>query len=320
MTTAPIGVLLLTFGSAATAAEVPAYMASVRGGRPAPDDLVAEFQRRYRVIGGSPLVSITKAQAAALEALLNRELGEGPPFRVRAAMRHSPPFIRDAIAEMANACVRRLIAIILSPQYSPIIMGGYHRLVAEAIAALPVGMTVTTAGAWHLTPEWITSLAQRVCEGLHRFPADVRETVPVIFTAHSLPHSVIDREPFYLDQIHETVNAVVAEAKLAPGRWRFAYQSAGHTPEEWLKPDLKDVLPEMRADGHYHVLVAPVQFLADHLEILYDIDVAAREEADAAGMTFARIEMPNTLPLFIRALASVVRSELTALTSSGEES
>ncbi|MGB2940786.1 MAG: ferrochelatase, partial [Candidatus Dormiibacterota bacterium] len=141
-----------------------------------------------------------------------------------------------------------------------------------------------------------------------------RPQVPVILTAHSLPRTVVDREPDYLEQIMATVDAVVEAAHLQPGQWRFAYQSAGHSPEEWLKPDLKDLLPSIREEGHKDVLVVPVQFLADHLEILYDIDIAAREEADEAGLNFHRIQLMNTMPAFIAALAEVVSRELEPAT------
>jgi ferrochelatase len=131
----------------------------------------------------------------------------------------------------------------------------------------------------------------------------------VIFTAHSLPESVIDRDRGYLDQIHETIDAIVARAGLPDGRWQFAYQSAGHSPEPWLTPDLKDLLPGLRDAGHSAVLVVPVQFLADHLEILFDIDVAAAEEAEEAGLAFNRTELPNTDPAFIESLRQVVERE-----------
>jgi ferrochelatase len=132
-------------------------------------------------------------------------------------------------------------------------------------------------------------------------------------TAHSLPKRVVEREPDYVEQLMETARAVAATADLAPNRWFFVYQSAGHTPEEWLKPDLLDVLPELAAAGHRDVVVAPVQFLADHLETLYDVDVAGREQAEQAGFSsFARIAAPNAAPDFIQALANVVRGELAA--------
>lgn len=308
--TRTVGVLLMTFGSATSLDDVARYMASVRGGRPAAPELVTEFRRRYEIIGGSPLIRITREQAAALERMLNREAPPGERFVARAGMRHSPPSIADAMAELAREHARRIVAIVMSPQYSPIIMGGYNRDVEAAKALLPLGAVVTVAGAWHRSPDWIATLAQRVREAIGRVPEGERAKLMTVFTAHSLPRSVVDREPFFIDQLMETVEAVAQESGLDRSQWRFAYQSAGHTPEEWLKPDLKDVLPDLVAAGYARVLVAPVQFLADHLEILYDIDVAAREEAEAAGIGFSRIEMPNTSPSFIRALVGVVKAEL----------
>jgi ferrochelatase len=299
----------MTYGSAATAAEVPAYLASVRGGRPADPQLVGEFQRRYGLIGFSPLVRITQAQGQALQEVLDAEHGQGAA-RVEVGMLHSEPRIDAAFQRLAAAGVRRVVAIVLSPQWSPIIMGGYNRAVEAAAAHLGEGAEVTVAGAWHVLPEFIEALSARVLEALARFPADRRGQVPVILTAHSLPRPVVDREPEYIEQLMATVRAVVARAELAPGRWQFAYQSAGHSPEEWLKPDLKDLFPDLRAAGHEEVLIVPVQFLADHLEILYDIDIAAREEAEAAGIGLNRIELLNTSPTFIHALGAVVAREL----------
>jgi protoporphyrin/coproporphyrin ferrochelatase len=303
----PTGVLLMTYGSAADAEQVPAYLRSVRGGRDPDPALVAEFQRRYRIIGWSPLVRITTEQGAALQRLLDATHGHGR-WLVEVGMLHSEPGIDQAVARLALAGVRRLVGIVLSPQWSPVIMGGYRRALDAAAWRLGPDAEVTVAGAWHRTPAFLDALAEKVTEALGRLGPDV----PVLFTAHSLPKTVIDRDPGYLDQIHETIAAVVERTGLAPGRWRFAYQSAGHSPEEWLTPDLKDLLPGLREDGHEAVLVVPVQFLADHLEILYDIDVAARQEAEAAGLAFHRIELLNTSPAFIRALAEVATTQPVA--------
>ena len=300
----PTGVLLMTYGSAATAEEVPGYLRSVRGGRDPDRELVAEFQRRYRLIGWSPLVRITLEQGAALQRLLDAEPGAGR-YRVEVGMLHSEPTIDEALARLAVAGVRRLVGIVLSPQWSPVIMGGYRRALDAAAGRLGPDAGVRLAGPWHDTPAFLDALAERVTQALDRLDPDV----PVLFTAHSLPKAVIDRDPGYLDQIAETIDAVAERAGLERGRWQFAYQSAGHSPEEWLKPDLKDLLPGLRAEGHAAVLVVPVQFLADHLEILYDIDVAAREEAEAAGLAFHRIELLNTSPAFIRALSDVALAQ-----------
>ena len=305
--TAPTGVLLLTFGSAVTSADVPEYFASVRGGRPVPPELIIEFQRRYDVVGRSPLVDITMQQAAALQAMLEAERGAGA-FVVRAGMLHSQPRIATAVHELRDAGVGTVVAVVLAPQYSPIILAGYERAAAAVREAHP-DLQLRIAGAWHTLPEWIDSLARRLEAALGALPEGDRDA-PVIFTAHSLPRAVVDRDPAYIDQLRATAAAVADRAGLRTDRWQFAYQSAGHTPEPWLTPDVKDLLPGLRDRGARTVVVAPVQFLADHLEILYDIDVAACDEARALGVEMRRIEMPNASPELIRALAAVVRREL----------
>ena len=294
------GVLLMTYGSAANAEAVPAYLRSVRGGRDPDPELVAEFQRRYRLIGWSPLVRITGEQGAALQRLLDTDHGAGR-YRVEVGMLHSEPGIEEAVARLAVAGVDRLVGIVLSPQWSPVIMGGYRRALDAAAWRLGPEAELVLAGPWHRTPAFLDALAEKVTEALDRLDPEV----PVLFTAHSLPRAVVDRDPGYLGQVAETIDALVERTGLPRDRWQFAYQSAGHSPEEWLKPDLKDLLPGLRDAGHRSVLVVPVQFLADHLEILYDIDIAAREEATEAGLAFHRIELLNTSPRFIRALADV---------------
>ena len=304
--TAPTGVLLMTFGSAQTTEEVPGYLRSVRGGAEPDPAVVAEFQRRYEIVGWSPLVRITGEQGAALQRALDESHGRGR-FAVAVGMLHSDPRIEEAVGTLAAAGVRRVLGIVLSPQFSPIIMGGYARALSAAVDRELPGARVRVAGPWHTTSSFVGELAGRVREALGRFPHP--ERVPIIFTAHSLPKAVVDRDHGYIEQLVETVELVAERAGIEPERWQFAYQSAGHTPEEWLKPDLKDLLPGLRQAGYDDVLIVPVQFLADHLEILYDIDVAARVEAEDAGLRFRRIELPNTSPVFIRALAEVVERE-----------
>jgi protoporphyrin/coproporphyrin ferrochelatase len=306
-----VGVLLLTYGSPATLADVPQYLANVRGGRPIPDEelheLEAEFTRRYDLIGGSPLIARTREQATALQEELTRRFPDGPIFRTGIGMRFSEPSIAQAVREMAAAGVDRIVGIIMSPQYSPIIMSGYNRALDAAVAALGGDAPAATmAGAWYDEPLFQEALAERVRQGLDRFPPEIRGRVPVLFSAHSMPKRVTDQEPEYIEQLQETARAIANRVGLPSSQWMFCYQSAGHEPGEWLKPDFKDIMPELAKAGHREVLMAPVQFLADHLEILYDIDHGAREEAEREGITFARIESLNTSPLFIRALAAIV--------------
>ena len=299
----------MTYGSPATLEDIPAYLRNIRGGREPDDALVAEFRRRYRLIGGSPLLTITNKQAAALEAELN-ELADGNSYTVVAGMRFSPPLIADVVRAAAPE-TGKVVGVIMSPQFSPTIMGGYVRALRDAVAALHRdGLSVRMAEDWHLQPFFLEALAQRVTEALDRLPPKVRDEVPVLLTAHSMPRRVVEGEPGYIGQLEETAAAVAELVGLQEGRWMFCYQSAGHTPEEWLKPDFADMMPRLREGGYSHVLIAPVQFLADHLEVLYDIDIGAREQAEKAGIGFARIESLNTTPLFIKALAAVVRDAL----------
>ena len=302
----------MTFGSAQNATEVPAYLRSVRyGGDPDPA-VVAEFQRRYEVVGWSPLVRITLEQGDALQRLLDAKDGGGR-YIVAVGMLHSEPGIDQAVEALARHGVDHVTGIVLSPQYSPIIMGGYDRALATACGRHLPGARVRVAGPWHTVPGFVDELAGRVTQALARFPKPGR--VPLIFTAHSLPKAVVDRDRGYIDQLMQTIDAVARRAGLVRARWQFAYQSAGHTPEEWLKPDLKDLLPGIRQAGYDDVLVVPVQFLADHLEILYDIDVAARQEAEDAGLRLHRIDLPNVSPKFIEALAEIVHREERLLAS-----
>ena len=297
------GIVLMTYGSPHDLDGVGGYITRVRGGREPDAALLAEFRRRYDVIGMSPLIEITQAQASGLEGVL------GDAFRVAAGMRFSDPSIGEAVSFLVARGAERLLGVILSPQYSSTLMGGYHADLQTAA----VGDPARTVGAWHLNPAFVDVLASRIRRALSVYADRERDGVPVLLTAHSLPRRVVDREPEYVEQLRDTARAVAAAANLSSAQWSFVYQSAGHTPEEWLKPDMLAVLPQLGAQGHRRVVVAPVQFVADHLETLYDIDVAGRDQALAAGFeSFTRVEAPNAAPDFIEALASVVRGELAA--------
>jgi ferrochelatase len=303
----PSGVLLMTYGSPDSLDDVGRYLTAVRGGREPDGELLTEFRRRYEVIGGSPLVRITVDQAAALQARF------GDETIVRAAMRFSEPSIATVMSELAERGVERITAIILSPQYSPLLMGGYGRALDAASAALgPIAPAIEVAGAWYRDPAFIAAMAERIREGLAGFDATVRDRVPVLMTAHSLPRRVADQEPDYLDQLRESATLIAAAAGVGPERWTFCWQSAGHEPGEWMAPDFADLMPELRAQGHRSVLVAPIQFLSDHLEILYDVGIGAREQAEAAGLEFRRIASLNVSPRFIDALESVARATMAA--------
>jgi ferrochelatase len=297
----------MTYGSPASLEreDIRAYLARVRSGREPDPELVDEFTRRYRVIGGSPLIDITREQAAALADALG--------WPVEVGMRFSEPSIVAGLKALAEAGASSVAAIILSPQYSPLLMSGYAQAVAEARATLgPEAAEVVVASAWHSEPAFLAALTRRVVEALARLSNEHGQAVRVLMTAHSLPKRVAELEPDYLAQLRATAEAVAGKAGLSDGDWTFCWQSAGHEPGEWMKPDFADLMPEIAAQGGRSVLVVPVQFLADHLEIFYDVDVGAREQAERCGLSFLRIASLNADPDLIEALATVARRTLKA--------
>jgi ferrochelatase len=298
----PNGVLLMTYGSPVglEREDIRAYLARVRGGREPDPELVDEFTRRYRVIGGSPLIEITRRQAEALSKALG--------WPVEVGMRFSEPSIRAGLAALVEHGVTTVAGIVLSPQYSPLLMSGYATAIDEARTDLGDSAPATTvAGAWHDEPAFIDAIAGRLIDALGRLPADERNAVTVLMTAHSLPRRVADQEPDYLAQLRSTAEAIAASAGLADRDWSFCWQSAGHEPGEWMKPDFADLMPEIAASGGRAVVVVPVQFLADHLEILYDVEIGAREQAETCGLAFHRIDSLNADPGLVEALAAVSR-------------
>ncbi len=302
----------MTYGSPASlkGEDIRAYLTRVRRGRDPDAELVDEFTRRYRVIGGSPLIEITRRQAAALADSL------GWPAEV--GMRFSEPSIAAGLAALAERGSRRVAAIVLSPQYSPLLMGGYAKAIEEARAELgDRAPQVAMAGAWHLEPAFVAALANRVRDALRPMSLDERENVAVLMTAHSLPRRVAAQEPAYLAQLRDTAEAVATQAGIPADGWQFCWQSAGHEPGEWMKPDFAELMPEIAAAGGRSVLVVPVQFLADHLEILYDVDMGAREQAERCGLAFHRIQSLNLDRGLVEALDAVARRVLPASVGAG---
>jgi ferrochelatase len=306
-----LGVLLMTYGSPDDLDDMPRYLTAVRGGRPPSPEVIAEFRRRYEAIGGSPLIAITQAQAAAVEERLR---ADGLDALAVAGMRFSEPSIAAGLAALAEAGCGEVVGIIMSPQFSGVLMSGYQIALDDGARELGANAPeVRLAPSWHRNEHFTAAVAKRIAEGLDRLPAAERGRAPVLLTAHSLPRRVAEMEPGYLDQLRETAETVAARAGLPAEHWHFCWQSAGHEPGEWMKPDFADLLPELRSAGHRSVLVAPIQFLADHLEVLYDIDIGARAQADEAGMAFARIESLNVMPEFVAALCGVARDAVAAV-------
>ncbi|HZN15881.1 MAG TPA: ferrochelatase [Acidimicrobiales bacterium] len=273
------GLLLMAYGTPATAADVAAYYTHVRRGRPPTPEQIAELIGRYEAIGGtSPLLERTRAQAAGLQS----ELGDG--WRVALGMKHSPPFIEDGVAELKAMDAVNPVGLVLAPHYSRMSVGEYTER-ADGVDVIP---------EWHLEPGLIELLAERLVAA--RTPGAV-----ALFTAHSLPARILSEDDPYTRQVVETAAAVAAAAGVTD--WHVAWQSAGRTPEPWIGPDVLDAMRHLHRD----VVVVPCGFVSDHLEILYDLDVVAQQVADDLGVSFRRTESLNDDPRFLRVLADVVR-------------
>lgn len=306
MSAAPTGVLLMTYGCPERLEDLEAYYTHIRGGRRPPPAALARLEERYRRIGRSPLLEITRAQARALEETLNAA-GSGERFRVYAGMLHWHPFIAEAIAQMAADGVRRAVGLPLTPHYSRMNVGVGAYIAAAREALRGRDMEMRFVESWHLQPLLIEALAERVRRGLAHFPDP--EQVTVVFTAHSLPERIREWDDPYPRQFQESCAAVARRAGLV--RWRSAYQSAAaERSEPWLGPDVLEVLEELAEEGERAVLICYLSTAADHLEVLYDIDVECRERAEELGLHLERTDSLNDDPLFIRALATLVEENL----------
>ncbi len=303
----PIGVLLMAYGGPDSLDDIEPYLLDIRGGRPTPSDLVEEIRERYALIGGrSPILKITQQQAEALERHLN-QAGEAR-FRAYIGMRHWQPRIREAVAQMAQDGIERAVALVMAPHYSQMSIGAYIKRLDEALEDLGVNIIFDRIESWHNHPGFISALVEKAARALARFANDGAEGLPkVIFSAHSLPTRILDWGDPYDAQLRETAKLVAEQLSLPPDRWLFCYQSAGRSAEPWLGPQIEEVIVELAQAGEQSLLVVPIGFVCDHVEILYDLDIEARQLAEAHGARLERSESLNASPAFIAALADIVR-------------
>ena len=284
-------VVLMAYGSPERLADVPAYYADIRGGRPIAPEHLADLVERYRrlgVEGSSPLNAITEETRAALE----EELG----LPVFTGMKHWTPRIADAADRAVSSGAEQIAGLVLAPHYSALSIAGYREQLEQALADRAALRFVES---WYDEPGFVELLADRV-----------RGTdAHVVFTAHSLPERILAAGDPYRDQLLETSRLVADAAEL--NSWSFSFQSESPTGEPWLGPDILDHLESVQRQGVEHVLVCPVGFVSDHLEIRWDLDVEAQEKAAELGLRLERIEMPNSDPAFIRTLATILRRTLS---------
>ncbi|HXE74198.1 MAG TPA: ferrochelatase [Candidatus Xenobia bacterium] len=296
------GVLLLAHGAPENPADVPEFLLHVRGGRPLPPAAVEEVKRRYELIGGSPLRKHAERQAEALAERLQ--------IPVFVGMRNWHPFISEAVAEVERRGLRRVVAICLAPHNSRTSVGMYKKHLEEAVTCAGAPLLVQFVESWHDQSFLVEAFAEKLRATRLKAEQAAGRGVPVILTAHSVPERTIAEGDPYDAQVRETAAQVAAAAGCSS--WHLAYQSQGMTEEPWLGPTVESVVDRLATEGHQHVLLAPIGFLCDHVEILYDVDIVFRQYAQGKRIALWRTESLNDSPLLIEALAALVWDALRA--------
>ncbi len=296
-------VLLLAHGAPDRLADIPEFLLNVRGGRKLPEQAVQEIIHRYGLIGGgSPLLRLTMQQARALADSLSRPVYVG--------MRNWKPFIADTVRQMTDAGVERIVALCLAPQNSQTSIGLYKKHLDDALANHAPQLVVDFIESWHDHPLLIEAFRESAAQALARAGREAGGPVPVVFTAHSVPQKTIEDGDPYADQVWDTATRVAGALELP--EYRLAFQSQGKTADPWIGPTVESQIDELAAQGHRHVLLVPVGFVSDHVEILYDIDILFLEYGASKGVTVHRSESLNDSPLLIKALAEIVSAKVPA--------
>lgn len=301
-----IGLLAMAYGTPDDPDDVERYYTDIRRGRPPSPEQLADLKGRYEAIGNDfPLARITRAQATGLERELNRRAG-AERFRAYLGMKHSPTFIPDAVDAMAADGVERAVGLVLAPHYSRMSVGDYVKRAMRAPRIDEVALSFVES--WWEEPAFLDLVAARVEGALGTLGPDEREGAVTVFTAHSLPEKIVAAGDPYPDELRGTAEAVAERAGLR--RFTTAWQSEGHTGEPWLGPRLEEVVERLASEGAPAVCVCACGFVADHLEVLYDIDIEAQELASELGIRLVRTEQMNDDPRFLAALADVVERHL----------
>jgi ferrochelatase len=301
-----VAILLMALGGPDSLESVGPYLNDLRGGRPTPPELVEEITQRYRLTGGrSPVLGITTELAKKLETRLQ---STGLDAKVYVGLRHWHPSIAETYREIEKDGIRRVIGVCMAPQNSQMTVGAYIRKVEEARAQVVVPHFFSYVSSWSTHPVFIRAIAANIVESLKLFPLEVRQRVPILFTAHSLPERILQQNDPYPQEVRATVDAVVSQVR--PEVWRFAYQSQGRSQERWLGPTVEETLAELEREGHRHVLVAPVGFVSDHVETLFDIDIELKKLGAQKGLRLERIPMLNATSPLVEILSDLITSHL----------
>ncbi len=302
----PIGVLVMAYGGPDSLDDLPGYLADIRSGRPTTPAVLEEISGNYRQIGGkSPLKGISEAQVAAVAAQFD-------PAKVRfyLGMRHWSPWIEDVVGQMIEDGITQAVSLVLAPHYSKMSVAKYQQKVQDGLEMFGGDIDFRHIQSYHDHPLLIRAFADRVAEGLARWPEEEREQVHILFSAHSLPERILKMGDPYDSQLRETADLIAAAAGLSGEQYSWSYQSAGRSPEPWLGPALEEHLAELAEQGVRHVISIPVGFVCDHVEMLYDIDIQAQEVARELGIRLERPSALNTDPVFISALVDLITENI----------
>jgi ferrochelatase len=294
-------------GTPETLDDVEPYYTHIRGGRPPSPDSLENLRDRYRRVGGrTPLLDLTQRVANRLQARLDSTLPGG--YRVYVGMKHWHPFIGETVPRMAADGIQQAIGVALAPHYSRYSLEGYRKYANQALEKIDNPFALHFVESWQAQPLFRRLIADRIAEALAQFPPEARDQALVLFSAHSLPEKIVAARDPYPEELHESA-AGIAEL-LGLKDYRFCYQSAGMTGEPWLGPDILGYLEELHAEGVRYVLSVPFGFVAEHLEVLWDIDTEAQDKAAELGMTLRRIRMPNADPEFVEVIEAVLKEPL----------
>ncbi len=300
--TEPIAVLVMAYGGPDSLEELEPYLLDVRHGRPVGAEMLEEMGSRYAQIGGrSPILERTQDQVDALQKALD-ELSPDR-FKLFMGMRHWHPYISAAVDQIRSEGLSRVIGIVMAPHYSRMSIGAYYDRLAEALKP-DESLEVEKIQSWNLDSGYLDTVEAHVHEALLAFPQQERANVHIIFTAHSLPERILEWEDPYPQELQATFE--VLKPRFGEHECHFAYQSAAMTPEPWLGPDAGELMLEMIDQGERNFLVAPIGFVSEHVEILYDIDIDFKQQVEAAGGRLERIEMPGAEPKMMRSLAAMI--------------
>ncbi|MVP00501.1 ferrochelatase [Paenibacillus lutrae] len=310
-----VGVLVMSYGTPQSMDDVEAYYTHIRrGNKPSPEQL-GELASRYEAIVGGvfPLREHTDNQVSGLQKTLQKEHPD-VEFVCFQGLKHAQPFIEDGVYSMAESGIKEAVGIVLAPHYSTMSIASYNKRAQEKAAEH--GIKMACVDSYHLHPKLLQALSERVERALEKFADADRSSVRILFSAHSLPEKILELGDPYPEQLLETSRAVAEKTGVT--NWQFAWQSAGRTAAPWLGPDILDVLRSVSEEGVERVLICPIGFVSDHLEVLYDIDIECRQLAEELGLHLERTESLNTDPLYMETLSDTVWNKYGELKSQDE--